>query len=325
MQEQCSEMANDASTSTPLTFSSQKQLLAHLEATALKRSASVSILAGHFMLMYDAQRGVLTPMIYQDAQNDVVRQFSIAMASDFPLRSFEIGVSLASHLRKVGVSSRLAMLVNDHAFLTLGWKAQQLDTVSRGADLRRDFYRNQTALPLSFHKVLSASSELCPDIVLRNDNPNRPAQSILPKSTIYFSEKALRRRFDNRTWPSIKTLPGFSERAMATPGLFQLSFTPAEEADAYCLTNEKGCDCSGELIELLLAFARRGFGYTVLLVPDECVKAVMAGTRAFLSLPDTLRCELSYVSVVWNIGGVAASAANTSMPLECADFFTATR
>lgn len=272
------------------------------------------------MLMYDAHREVLTPMIYQDAQNDLVRRFSVAMASDFPLRSFELGTTLASELLEAGLLVRLMLLVNDHAFLTSAWKAQQLDSNARGPELRRAFYRTHTDLPRSFHAALAAAtSNLPPDVVLRNDDPSRPGHSIVPKRSIYYSEKMLRRHFDNHTWASIKTLPGFGERPAGGRGLVTPTFAPPD-GNGYCLANGHGCDCSGEVIELLLTCASKGFGYTVLLVPSECLRAVVEGTRAFIHLPKTYRRELSCVSVAGNIGGMGEPIDGVARRPHCVDF-----
>ena len=83
----------------PKHFSNSEELIQFLCALSFKPTDRVGIVAGHFMLMYDNKNDCLVPMIYQDAQNEEVENFSREMAGDFPINTFKLGLSLFKQLR----------------------------------------------------------------------------------------------------------------------------------------------------------------------------------------------------------------------------------
>lgn len=286
-------------------FASEGDLLSFLGSVTLAADDQVGIIAGHFMLMYDDKADGLVPMVYQDALNPKVKEFSQKMAGDFPVNTFRHGIHLLKTYQSRQITSKLALIVNDHIFQTDGWSPQNLNDMNRAGKLRHDFYRQKYPLPKAFFGELK-SAGLATDVLLDNNNPARTPTDIVPKTTRLFSEQALRNYFDQNTRPELRESPMFSE-IQQNGAKSKLMFVGDSGSNSVCLTEDGDCGCSGELIEFFARLAERAMRTVVFFVPAECKIAAEAGVKAFLHTPSRCRGNLARVFVVHGFGGMGIS------------------
>ncbi len=290
-------------------FASEGDLLSFLGSVTLAADEQVGIIAGHFMLMYDDKADGLVPMVYQDALNPKVKEFSQKMAGDFPVNTFRHGIHLLKTYQSRQITSKLALIVNDHIFQTDGWSPQNLNEMNRAGKLRHDFYRQKYPLPKAFFGELK-SAGLATDVLLDNNNPARTPTDIVPKTTRLFSEQALRNYFDQNTRPELRKSPMFSE-VQHNGTKSKLMFVGNPGGQSVCLTEGGDCGCSGELIEFFARLSEKGTKTVVFFVPDECKLAANAGVKAFLHAPKIFRRKLSAVYVVAGLGGMGIDSTKT--------------
>ncbi|MDA7951728.1 MAG: hypothetical protein MPJ24_09605 [Pirellulaceae bacterium] len=100
-----------------LQFSSFNEYRSSLKNEEFVRSDDrIAIMAGHFMLGYEPKQARLEPLIFQDAATDEFQHFSKLMANDFPLSTFQNGLSILDDLTPLTKESKIFLLVNDHRF-----------------------------------------------------------------------------------------------------------------------------------------------------------------------------------------------------------------
>lgn len=303
-------------------IASEDDLLSFLGGMSFASGEQVGIIAGHFMLMYDDQADCLVPMVHQDATNPKVKTMSSAMAGDFPLKTLKLGVRLTKEYREKNITCKIALIVNDHVFQTAGWSPQNLKDMTRTGDLRRTFYRSESSIPSSFRKEVTDNGWKISDLLLTNAHTRKDDEGILPPDSCYFSETALRRRFDKATRPKLAKLATFFEKGLPD-GSRKLYFRPESKAKEFCLTENGDCGCGGEIIELLIQLGRRSMAGLIMFIPSECMKAVVVGASAFFDLPAPLRGGLRSIVVVDGFGGVGIQDQDLSAkakPIQAVEF-----
>lgn len=296
-------------------FQSEDALLDYLTETSLLTGGAVAIVAGHFMLAYDDQQRRLVPMVLQDTGHPWVRHFSQEMAQDFPLRSFRLGLQVQQRLRRAGRTAGMVLLVNDHIFQTKAWHEQNLPTEPENlaASLRHESYRNTLAMPASFSDAIR---ELAPgdeeDVFIRNDNPQRTKTDIVPKRSVFFSEQALRRRFDEKTRHKLVDDEHF-KHIETENGKYRVYFREDDYAPQVCLIDEDDCGCSGEVVELLLRLQERGISTVLFFSPQECASPVHAGAKATAYIVGQQNQRLSVITIS-GLGGMGVETAKNDTP-----------
>jgi hypothetical protein len=271
----------------------------------------VGIVAGHFMLMPDplSPGQHLVPMVWQDATSEPVRVQSAAHAGDFPVRSFGYGLQLHCALAQRGAPSRVVILVNDQKWQQASFLPDDIrGCVADAGDARQRFYRQRSPLPPSFTRILEEHGA-GEGAFLDNSNPLRSRTDILPKGTFFFSERALRNKFDTYTREEILRDQRF--RAEPRPnGGSNLVFRPAGFREEFCLTEDDGqCGCSGEVLQFLAELNEAGVGVLVFFVPEECFSLVMRGVEAGLHyLAQRGDFQLRRVISIGGVGGSGVRA-----------------
>lgn len=286
----------------------------HLERTFTDRVGSnasgkqVAVMGGHFMLLYDESMDCLVPMIWQDAKNDRVRKLSRSLAGDFPVQSMEMSLSLTRLARGCSATPRIVLLVNDHKFTDRTFDSEFADSVAgRAEGLRKDFFRHNPDLPQSLDTLVRHESTPLTELFLANDDSRRDKNAILPRRTIFFSEMALRNRFNHQSRQYIKGNPRFRLHRRTNAcgldgGCYEVYYHDGIHQEE-CLTNEGECGCAGEMVEFFLQLQDRGFAMAVVLTPHECKKPVRVAGRIAANLMAERRPSPGSLWIVTGLGG----------------------
>ncbi|HEV2695480.1 MAG TPA: hypothetical protein VG347_21485 [Verrucomicrobiae bacterium] len=296
-------------------FKNQEELFKFLCSFPFERDEQVAIIAGHFMLMYDGDNDALVPMIYQDAENDKVRQFSLNLVGDFPVLTFRMGLLLYKLLLSRRLRPKICLAINDHKFQGQGFQSQfehKLKELGKAAGLRREFYRS-FRIRKSFKKILTDEGLAEEDVILSNNNPTQ-GKGRLGKGSPFFSEKAMRNTFDRRRLNEIKSDIRFRYERRPTkqnPSSYALFYKNGISQNEMCLTEEGSCGCAAEVHEFYIELIRLGFTKIIFFLPQECLTQVGIGTfiTAVRIAPQIK------VFVITGLGGMGAAYKKTS-PIE---------
>lgn len=138
---------------------------------------NVLIQAGHFSILSD-KNGDLVPAIVCELNDKQLIDFvdSSNYMSDFPLKTFETGIHVASKLKDNSLNIKFTFIVNDWQWLNKGLYNYKTN--------RQQFY-NKNKLPNCYSHQLR-EHKFSIDDILRVDN--------YVKNSIYFSEQKLRKK-----------------------------------------------------------------------------------------------------------------------------------
>ncbi len=280
-------------------------LLSHLSALPYTPGEQVAIVAGHFMLMFDHESDSLVPMIHQDAPNDAAKDFSRKMAGDFPVLTFNLGLTLYQRLATQHLHPKLVLAVNDHKFQSHEFQPAATHILRQDGkvqQLRKRFYQS-ASIPTSLQRALAEQSLSPAEAVLRNALPNSD-RGRLGQNTHFFSEKAMRNTFDRRLLKHLKKDPHFRFERRPTasdPSSYALYYRNDATLHEICLTEQGSCGCGGELLEFYLELEALGFSKVIFFVPSECVLPVNVGTFIARST-STPKLEIFMVSGLGGMG-----------------------
>jgi len=251
-----------------------------------------AIMAGHFMLYYDGTNQSLVPLIYQDLGDGEIKEIAQLYAGEFPIKSFKIGLDIISD---TGVSSKIVFLVNDHKFQDINFQPENRQIIDSDAGRLRQYFYSEYGIkmPKTYYSILHDTCFKFDDTILLNNDLSRQKQDILPKETIYFSEQALRNRFENTIRNDLKNNPNFYVNGV------DIFYAPTLE----CLTKEGKCGCSGEIMEFLHVLEKKGYKNVVLISPNECVEPIRTACEAYvLGFESSL--NVFQIHGVGGIGGI---------------------
>jgi len=264
-------------------------------------------MAGHYMLMYDDDQDCLVPMVWQDTDNPEVKNFSMRMAGDFPVRSLRYGLVLWKAYTEAGLDAEVALLVNDHQFQSKSFQPKDHDKIKgRGGELRRQYYRDSDPIPLSFRQLLNDIDAEADDVIMRRDDPTRASKEVLPRTTPFFSERVLRNRFDDKTEQLLIDDTRFEKRSFENRKS-EFYYRPEIGNEDLCLTQDGNCSCSGEVIQFTEELCKEDVTNVVFFSPSECIRPVNAGIQAALYLNYEYRDSEMKVTTVSGIGGMGIS------------------
>jgi hypothetical protein len=278
--------------STHRDYASINHMIQRLKEWMMMRSGRTAIIAGHYMLDLDEDH--LEPMVAGQGSKGPIREHILYYAGGFPLRTFRIGLDLLTERKE----DRIVLLVNDHFFV------QGLNDEDRSEEfvrnLRKEYYRSENALPRAYHDLLESTGSTLEEIFLVHERPNANSQDLLPSRSLYFSEQALRNRFDNTTRKNLASLDGFWEEETGDSGPPALFYgRPDRDEEKLCMTHEGRCGCKGEIVELANALRQLGYEHALMLIPDECHSAVNAAARATIHGAGAL----TSIAVATGLGG----------------------
>jgi hypothetical protein len=270
----------------------------------LTKNGEIAIVGGHFILFYDKKSDKLKPLIYNDLSNKKDLEFAELFAGDFPTKSFEYSIRLIKHYLSKNNKARNVFLINDHKFQALDFQPNTKHlTHGKGGVLRKSFYRDPTMFPSSFSMIIRKYGfDRISDVVFENYNSNRQPQDILPNPSFFFSEQALRTRFDKKT----------KSKRIKEMVFIQSKSSESEHSDLYyslnnnqiCLTESGHCGCSLEVMEFIHSLVNHGFQQIIFFVPIECKDAVNIGIGVALDTLNLSAHTKIEVTIVTSIGGM---------------------
>jgi hypothetical protein len=230
---------------------------------------AVSILAGHYLLIYNHAREELVPLMRSEGLIGKEEEPFLDLTRDFPEATFRKGLDL---LLSIGNNrSRILLLVDDE---TLRF-TQRLPKASRLSDLRRNYYFHNSFLPpYAFRQELDVRQLKLEDVF--EPNFARRAASVLPTNTFLFSEHILRVKFRKVLRKKLSLFSGF--RLRDDPLTTSIVLEKNGRLDSACVVDESGEQtCSGPALALMEILRARAYEHFVWFLPSGCKESV---TRA---------------------------------------------
>jgi hypothetical protein len=265
-------------------FPDEASLFKDLSAFADARVGKLTIMAGHFMLVYRPKSNILVPLLMSSVAEPDADDAEIERAKsvgDFPQASLRLGARLVSQAPTR--ERKIALLVNDHQFQV--FQQHKIPSGTELAKLKKFFYRSANALPPQLRAVLE-ELKLGEEAFERNDSER--SNATLPSKTFCFSENSLRGNFEKNRSKKILEKPGFQQRGGGF-GTRQVVYRSEGSVKPVCLLDEQaGCSCNGAMTEFLLVLREKGAESLIVFVPDECrvqvdesIRATMEGLDCF--------------------------------------------
>jgi len=135
-----------------------------------------------------------------------------------------------------------------------------------------------TKLPLALEAILREFG-FTPDEAIVRNHARRQKQDLLPDDSIYFSEQALRSRFDNATKELVKGIDGF-DYVPNQDGTYLMYYRSHHGPAPECLTEYGTCGSFGVVMQFLIRLRELGYRSCFLLSPHECTSAMHAAALA---------------------------------------------
>jgi hypothetical protein len=259
-----------------------KDLLSILCSLARSWDFPVTIIAGHYFLLYDAWQSRLVAVLSSAADSAFFHQAEkdlIAKVGDFPVLSLRTGIRVLKMFP--GRGWRIAIAVDDHQFQRVQYDAPE--GVHAG-EIRRAYYQQQGRLPGELEEIILAEGLKVEHVVVDNSDQHRDQNSVLPRKTLFFSEATHRNRFTDKRREWLLKQPGFSgATTFFEDGL--LYFRPLGTAERLCLIGSDGrAYCSGAMMEFLFDLDSRDFEAVLMFIPGDCKDDVDLAVEAFICL-----------------------------------------
>jgi hypothetical protein len=229
-------------------------------------SGPISVLAGHFWLVFDSERGKLVPLIESELSQCSKVSMLLPLVHDFPDTTFCLGLSVVERLGSG--RSKISLLVDDETIRHI----QELPSDVDLQMLRRDFFHGIDLAPKSYLEQV-ARRGLNPCEIFE-PNTKRRASSILPTESYLFSEHVLRARFRKKVRGKLEKLDGFKlrEDPIAVSVLFEREGCVWESC-----TIEKGGEqtCSGPAFAMMEILRDRSYRHLFWFLPSVCWEGVV--------------------------------------------------
>lgn len=243
----------------------------------------VSILAGHYQIIFDESSKSLVPLIPEEypAGSDLEEKSKL-YAGFYPLRSFDLGLNLLQELWSENRPSQILLLVNDRNIK----KGGQLDNnfnADAMANLRREYYFQKDPVPSAFKNICKKYNISISNAFLVNKDAKNTKNGILPKNTIFFSEQVLMRRFKNYTLR--KRLEEKEFIITENDGFKNIIYqTSSPNSNDYCILGAKQSTCISVAIELISLIVEMGSSHIILAIPNDCLAPINEAAEIVLSI-----------------------------------------
>lgn len=247
------------------------------------KKSNVAIVGGHYSLFYERNSASLKPAIQQELTDVSDLTFAKLLSQNFPVRSFELTVRLYFHFMYNKITSRCVLIVNDEAFLNKDFRnSEDYDIVKDSAfKLRKDYFSTSSNIPQIFKGILFGHQLKYHDFFEFFESKDEGEDNLLPKSTLFISERKLCKSFK-------KTV----KKTKPTDNLFSVLKINHENSDSVedarvghgtgneiCVIDKGVCSCGGKAFQLYYELIEKGYDTIIFFVPDECISHVNQGTE----------------------------------------------
>ncbi|EYU16889.1 hypothetical protein C6H64_08665 [Photorhabdus luminescens] len=222
------------------------------------------IMAGHFMLFLDEERGCLVPGVIEE-NSSPMREKIERRVGIFPGYTWELGVRIAEQLDPQFEAIKFLLLIND-------WQYVSRDN-GPASELRRVFYEQFSALPASYQSILERSGRFSEQNILASR-----------KHPIAYPETWLKYRFQKSADKLVKA--GLLNRRVLDNGPdagTEISLVD-ENGDYRPLITCGVTGCAGEITEMISEVYNAQHRLLVIFAPGECFQPVKTGVSTALSL-----------------------------------------
>lgn len=243
---------------------SEKELLELID-KELKDSGfnELVVMAGHFMLFYDEQTQKLVSGIFQEHNDNVLKERIKQRVGIFPKYTWDLSLDIAKKYRESVGDVKFLMLIND-------W--QYVPETGSASEHRTKYYDGLRRLPNTYRESLEIQGVFTEQDIL----PSR-------KHSLAFPETWLKYRFQKSAAKLVKQ--GKLEKRVLEdrPNQSEISFL--DETGHYRTLISCGITgCAGEVTEMISEVYKAGKRLMLIFAPGECHAPVKSGIEIALSL-----------------------------------------
>ncbi|QHN50454.1 hypothetical protein EPB69_15590 [Geobacillus stearothermophilus] len=221
------------------------------------------IMAGHFMLFFDEEKGSLTPGIIEEQNTELMRQRIARRVGIFPTYTWKLGVDIGKKYAKQFEDIKYLLLIND-------WQYVPTQDVS-ASELRKNFYDTYTEIPSSFLSTLLDNGFTSENILSSR------------KNSLFFPETWLKYRFQKSASKLVKE--GKLEKKVLNDRENQSEVSFVDENGNYRTLISCGVTgCAGEITEMISEVHKAGYRLLLIFAPGECYQPVQTGVEIALNL-----------------------------------------
>jgi len=260
----------------------------------------VAIIGGHYSLLYEKKSDSLKPVIHQDFEDWGNKTFSINNSKNFPIKSFELGLSLYINYISKKIECKCIIVVNDEAITKRQFRGEEHFNLikTKGRKLRKQYYSTDENLPESFKLILERNG-LKSDEVFEKFDAVYPTNDNTPNlESIFVSERKLCKKF-KRTIQELKIYDR----------LFQTVISDEIETDimdfrlnsgysnSICLIEGGECNCGGKAFEFYFELLQKGFRTIIFFVPNDCIEQVNIGAKLIYNSDSFLNDKFNIINI----------------------------
>ena len=251
------------------------------------QQTKIAIVGGHYMLLYEKKSDSLKPAIHEEFNDWGNKTFSKKNALNFPVKSFELAVKLFMHFRMRKTESQCVLLVNDDSLFKKNFRNKDhYEAVKdRGLELRQNYYSTNNNIPSVFKKILYKYDIPLKDFFAKFETLNSTPNSLLPRETIFVSERRLCRNFKKTVKAAATGDRLFKILKINETGIDNIEELTVEsnKVDSICLIEQSVCNCGGKAFQFYHDLINKGFETIIFFVPDQCKEQVKDGTDLICS------------------------------------------
>ncbi|MED3665653.1 hypothetical protein P4474_14530 [Geobacillus stearothermophilus] len=221
------------------------------------------IMAGHFMLFFDEEKGSLTPGIIEEQNTELMRQRIARRVGIFPTYTWKLGVDIGKKYAKQFEDIKYLLLINDWQYVP--------DQDISASELRKNFYDTYTEIPSSFLSTLLDNGFTSENILSSR------------KNSLFFPETWLKYRFQKSASKLVKE--GKLEKKVLNDRENQSEVSFVDENGNYRTLISCGVTgCAGEITEMISEVHKSGYRLLLIFAPGECYQPVQTGVEIALNL-----------------------------------------
>lgn len=260
---------------------SEKELINAIDTFNIQ-DTRIAIIGGHYILLYEKKSDSLKPAVYQEFEDWGNKTFAKKNTFDFPIKSFVLTVKLFVHFNYRNIKSKCVLLVNDDSLFKRNFRDHyHYESVKdRGLELRKKYFSTDNNIPFSFKRILKEYNIKIKDFFAKFENLHWTQDSILPRETIFVSERRLCRKFKKTVKGAANDDQLFKILKINETGVDNIDelMVESNKINSVCLIEKGICNCGGKAFQFYYDLINQGYETIIFFVPNECKEQVKEGT-----------------------------------------------